>query len=399
MSEDPLSRLERYRRPATDGGVNPPIADSATYAFSDPENLKAMFSEDAPGCFLYARSGNPTTRALADALAAFEDTKAAHVTASGMGAIVATLMQLAGTGGEIVSDCTVYGGTYSLLANFLPRFGIETRFVDINDVDTVRAAITDAATAIYCETLSNPLLRVADIPALAAIAHEADVPLVVDNTFAPLIMSPVALGADIVVHSLTKFINGAGDGLGGVICANREFITALGDVAAGTAMLLGATLDPLRAQSIYKNLSTLGVRMVRHSENARYLAERLEEAGLRVIYPGLASHPDHPRLAALMNPGYGYGGMFALDAGSTETADELAVRLQEAGVGYLAVSLGFHRTLFSLSGSSTSSEIPPALQREIGLSPGLLRFSIGLDADIEATWQRFADCLEAADLL
>ncbi|MGH8225559.1 MAG: aminotransferase class I/II-fold pyridoxal phosphate-dependent enzyme [Gammaproteobacteria bacterium] len=399
MPEDPLSRLERYRPPSADGGVNPPVTDSVTFSFSDPELMRAAFRNEAPGCYLYARGRTPSTETLAGALAAVEDTEAAHVTASGISAIVATLMQLASAGGEIVADRAIYGGSFALLAHFLPRFGIETRFVDVRDLKAVKRAIGKATAAIYCETLGNPLLRVPDLPALADIARAAGIALVVDNTFAPLLMSPAALGADVVVHSLTKFVNGASDGVAGAICAEREFIASLTDSGGGTAVLLGAVLDAQRAQSIYKNLGTLGVRMVRHGENALYLAERLEEAGLAVTYPGLASHPDHSRLTELMNPGYGYGGMLALDAGSAEAADDLTLRLQEAEVGHLAVSLGFHRTLFSLSGSSTSSEIPPELQREIGLSPGLLRFSIGLDADIEATWERFAQCLADAGLV
>jgi methionine-gamma-lyase len=158
-------------------------------------------------------------------------------------------------------------------------------------------------------------------------------------------------------------------------------------------------LDSVRAQGIYKNLATLGLRMRRHGENAAFLAQRLEEAGLKVAYPGLASHPDHKRFDALANSGYGYGGMLGLDVGTVEAAEKLAVRLQDAGVGLLAVSLGHHRTLFSPSGSSTSSEIPPEMQNQIGLSPGLLRFSIGLDADIEDTWTRFGQCLAESGLL
>lgn len=399
MGEDPFSRLERQRPHSPDEGVNPPISDSATFAFSEPEELKAVFRHEAPGCYLYSRAGTPTTRALAEALATLEGTEAGHVTASGMAAIATTLMQLAGAGGHIVASRTIYGGTWALLANLLPRFGIETTFVDVNDHEEVRAAITNSTAAIYCETLSNPLLRVPDLPAIAQIARAADVALVVDNTFAPGLVSPAALGANIVLHSLTKFINGASDGIAGAVCADEAFIGSLTDVADGTAMLLGPVLDNLRAQSIYKNLGTLGARMRMHSENALHIAQRLEEAGLAPAYPGLKSHPDHDRLARFLNPGHGYGGMLTLDAGSEETADELARRLQAAGVGYLAVSLGFHRTLFSPSGSSTSSEIPQDLQAAMGLTPGLLRFSIGLDADIESTWERFAGCLAAIGLV
>ncbi|MGH8126840.1 MAG: aminotransferase class I/II-fold pyridoxal phosphate-dependent enzyme [Gammaproteobacteria bacterium] len=399
MNSDPLSRLERYHPECSDDGVNPPISDAATFSFSHTDLLKAAFHHEAPGCFLYARSGTSTTRMLAGALAALEGGEAAHVTASGISAIAVTLLQLASAGNQIVASHTIYGGTWALLANVLPRFGIETRFVDTNNIDAVREAITEDTAAIYCETLANPMLRVPDLPALAEVASSSRAALVVDNTFAPLVVSPLDHGADVVVHSLTKYINGASDCVAGAICASEDFIASLSDVADGTAMLLGPVLDSLRAQSIYKNMGTLGVRMDRHGRNALYLAEQLEQAGMKVIYPGLASHSDHDRFARLANPGYGHGGMLALDAGSAAAAEDLARRLQAAEVGLLAVSLGYYRTLFSPSGSSTSSEIPPEMQNQMGLTPGLLRFSIGLDADIEATWERFAGCLGAAGLL
>jgi len=399
MASNPVDRLERYNPESSDGGVNPTISDSATFAFPTPDLLKAAFHDEAPGCFLYSRSSNATTRMLGGALAALEGSEAGHVTASGISAIAVTLLQLASAGNQIVASHTIYGGTWALLANLLPRFGIETRFVDTNDLDAVSEAITEDTAAIYCETLSNPMLRMPDLPALAELARKNDIALVVDNTFAPLLVSPLAHGADIVVHSLTKYINGASDCVAGAICADENFIASLGDVADGPAMLLGPVLDSLRAQSIYKNMGTLDVRMERHSRNAHYLAEKLAEREIRVTYPGLPSHPDHERYDQLSNKGVGYGGMLALDAGSAEAADDLARRLQAAEVGVLAVSLGYYRTLFSPSGSSTSSEIPPEMQNQMGLSPGLLRFSIGLDHDIEATWERFAGCLAGAGLL
>lgn len=399
MENNPTGRLERYRPECSNGGVNPPISDSATFAFSNPDLLKAAFHDEAPGCFLYSRSGNASTRMLAGAVAAMEGSEAGHVTASGISAIAITLLQLASAGNQIVASHTIYGGTWALLSNLLPRFGIETRFVDTNDLDAVREAITPETAAIYCETLSNPMLRMPDIPVLAQLARDNDAALVIDNTFAPLLVSPLAHGADIVVHSLTKYINGASDCVAGAICADENFVASLGDVADGPAMLLGPVLDSLRAQSIYKNMGTLDVRMERHSRNAAYLAGKLVEKGLNAIYPGLENHPDHQRFDQLSNPDYGYGGMLGLDTGSAEAADDLARRLHAAEVGILAVSLGFYRTLFSPSGSSTSSEIPAEMQNQMGLSPGLLRFSIGLDGDIEATWERFAGCLAAAGLL
>lgn len=399
MHDDPMSRLEGRHELSPEGGVNPSISDSSTFAFSRPDLLRAAFHNEAPGCYLYSRAGNATLGTLGEALAALEGSETAQVTASGMSAIAVTLMQLASSGSRIVASHTIYGGTWALLSNLLPRFGVETVFVDTNDPDAVREAVNADTVAIYSETLSNPMLRMPDIKALARIAHDNDARLVIDNTFAPLMVSPLALGADVVVHSLTKFINGASDCIAGAVCASEEFIAALGDVHAGPAMLLGPVLDTLRAQSIYKNLDTLGVRMERHGKNAAFIAGKLQAAGLEAVYPGLESHPDHARFDAQSNPGYGCGGMLGLDLGTVEAAEELATRLQDARVGLLAVSLGHARTLFSPSGSSTSSEIPEYMQNQMGLSPGLLRFSIGLDTDIEATWRRFKECLTAASLV
>lgn len=380
------------------GDVNPSISDASTYTFLDPETLKERFSEEIEGCFLYSRHWSPMNRYLSDALARLEGTADCGVAASGMGAITATLLQLCGSGDEIVASRTIYGGTYAFMKNFLPRFGVSTRFVDCNDLDAVSAAVTPATRVLYCESISNPLLSVPDLPALAELARERGITLVVDNTFAPLILSPARLGAPVVVHSLTKFINGASDCVAGAVCGSHEFISSLSDVNSGALMLLGPALDSLRAASIHKNLHTLHVRMQKHSANALYLAERLAEKGLRVSYPGLPQHPDHARMRCLMNPGYGFGGMLTLDAGTEAGANRLLKRLQEEKVGLLAVSLGYFRTLFSPSGNSTSSEIPKEEQAAMGLTDGLIRFSIGLDADIARTWERMLGCLEETGL-
>jgi methionine-gamma-lyase len=311
-----------------------------------------------------------------------------------MGAISTTLLTLCSAGDEIVSSRIVYGGTYALMVNLLERLGIHTRFVDIRDLAAIESAITPKTRVLYCETLSNPLLEVSDVPALSAIAGRAGITLVVDNTFSPLIFSPLRLGADVVIHSLTKFINGTSDCVGGCVVSTQEFIARLNDCSSGPSMLLGPTLDSLRAASILKNLHTLHVRIPKHSENALYLAQQFDQLGVKVHYPGLPRHPQHELATWLMNPGYGFGGMLAVDLGEAATAAALLTRLQDRGVGHLAVSLGYFRTLFSLPGHSTSSEIPADEQEEMGLSEGLIRFSIGLDRDIHQTWESIAACLE-----
>ena len=375
------------------GGVNPSISDSSTYTFLSAKTMFDTFEGNMEGCYLYSRHSSPSNLYLDQALAAMEGTEAANVSASGMGAITPTLLQLCGSGDHIVSSRTIYGGTYAFLKNFTTRLGIETTFVDITKLEVVEAAITAKTKVLYCETVSNPLLEVADIAGLSAIAKKHNLTLVVDNTFSPLSVSPARLGADIVIHSLTKYINGSSDTVGGVTCASREFINSLKNVNTGASMLLGPTMDSLRSASVMKNLRTLHIRMKQHSYNAQYLAERFEKDGLKTVYPGLASHPSHQLYKNMINPEYGFGGMMTIDVGNLATANALMELMQERNLGYLAVSLGFYKTLFSAPGTSTSSEIPLEEQSEMGLTDGLIRFSIGLDNDIERTYQSMKQCM------
>ena len=196
-----------------------------------------------------------------------------------------------------------------------------------------------------------------------------------------------------MIHSLTKFINGSSDTVGGVVCGTQEMIDNLRNVNDGACMLLGSTMDSLRAASVLKNLRTLHIRMKQHSHNALYLAQQFEKDGLKTVYPGLPSHPSHELFTQMMHPEFGYGGMLTLDVGSLDKANELMELMQHKNLGYLAVSLGFYKTLFSAPGSSTSSEIPEDEQAEMGLTDGLIRFSIGLDNDIERTYEMMKACM------
>ncbi|MBI5168460.1 MAG: aminotransferase class V-fold PLP-dependent enzyme [Candidatus Eisenbacteria bacterium] len=396
MKFDPASRVQDFLVFGEFGDVNPSITDSSTYTFLDPARMEEVFEHEIEGCFLYSRHWNPTNKHLAEALARMEGAESAQVMASGMGAISTTILAICSSGDEIVCGRNIYGGTYALLKNLLPRFGVTTKFVDLRDHDGVRAAMSPRTRMIYAESISNPLLEVSDVPALAKIAHDHDAKLVVDGTFSPMILSPLRLGADVVVHSMTKFINGTSDCVAGCVISSKAFIDSLNDVNAGTSMLLGPVLDSTRAAGILKNLHSLHIRMRKHSENAAFLAHRLESHGYDVHYPGLENHPHQSLMRRLMNPGYGYGGMLTLDAGDAATANKLMVALQEAKVGYLAVSLGYFKTLFSMPGKSTSSEIPAEERALAGISDGLIRFSIGLDADIEHTWRRIERCLESS---
>ena len=357
------------------------------------------FEGNAEGCYLYSRHSSPSNLYLGKALAAMEGTETANVSASGMGAITTTLLQLCGSGDHIVSSRTIYGGTYAFLKNFVSRFGVKTTFVDITKMEAVEAAITTETKVLYCETVSNPLLEVADIASLAIVAKRHNLKLVVDNTFSPLSVAPAKLGADIVIHSLTKYINGSSDTLGGVTCASQEFIDSLKNVNNGASMLLGPTMDSLRSASVMKNLRTLHIRLKQHSHNASYLAERFEKEGLKTVYPGLKSHPSHELYASMINPEYGFGGMMTLDVGTLDKANELMELMQTNNLGYLAVSLGFYKTLFSAPGTSTSSEIPLEEQIAMGITDGLIRFSIGLDNNIERTYQMMKACMTAVGVL
>lgn len=390
---DPSNAIQDFLVFGEFGDVNPSITDSSTFTFMSPDRMEELFEHEIEGCFLYSRHWNPTNKFLSDALARMEGSEAAQAKASGMAAISSTLLQLCDTGDEVISSRTIYGGTYAFFKNFLPRLGVKVHFTDLADLEKVRSLINQRTKVIYCESLSNPLLEVADIPGLSLVCREIGLRLVVDNTFTPMILSPIRLGADVVVHSLTKFINGTSDCVAGAVCASDEFIHKLTDINAGASMLLGAVLDSTRAASILKNMHSLHLRMRQHSANAMFLAEKFSELGLTVHYPGLPEHPQHQLLTRLMNPGYGYVGMLTLDVGSLSNANILMTRMQQEKVGYLAVSLGYFKTLFSAPGHSTSSEIPFEEREAMGLSEGLVRFSIGLDNDIGKSFERIKLCL------
>ena len=393
MKFNPAKAIHDLKQFGEFGDVNPSITDSSTYTFLKGQTMEETFLGHMEGCFLYSRHWNPSNKYLAEALAAMENTESAWITASGMAAITCSLLQLCSAGDHIITSVTTYGGTYAFLKNWLPKFKIEVSFVDITNLEEVKNSVRSNTKVIYTETVTNPLLQVSNIPELAKIAHESGALLMVDNTFTPMIFTPAMLGADLVVYSMTKFINGKNDCVAGAICGSADFINKLSNVNDGTAMLLGPVLDPLRSSSILKNLNTLHIRMKQHSKNAQFLAENLAKTELKLTYPGLKTHPQHELHKNMMNEEYGFGGMMSIDFGTMGNAYAVMQRMQEAGVGYLAVSLGYFRTLFSCSGHSTSSEIPPEIQKEMGLSEGLVRFSVGLDNDIEETLTTIKKCL------
>ena len=399
MKSKPANNIQDLQFFGEFGGVNPSISDSSTYTFLSANSMSETFEGNMEGCYLYSRNSSPSNLYLEVACAALEGTEAANVFSSGMAAITATILQLCKSEDHIISSRTVYGGTYAFLKNFIPQLKIETTFVDITSLDDIKNSIKPNTKIIYCEVSSNPLLEIADLDEISKIAKKNNIKLVVDNTFTPLSISPAKYGADIVIHSLTKFINGTSDTIAGVVCSSKEFIHSLRDVNDGAFMLMGTTMDSLRAASVLKNMRTLHVRMKKHCENAMYLAESFEKDGIKTVYPGLKSHPSHKIFSKMMNKEYGYGGMVTIDAGSLEIANKLMEKMQNKNLGYLAVSLGFYKTLFCAPGSSTSSEISEEEQEKMGLSEGLIRFSVGLDQDISRTYEGIKKCLKEFNLI
>ena len=369
------------------GGVTPSISRSATFTVMEPGTMpkifKGLMTPEIGGCYLYSRHFNPTVNVLDRYLAAMESTQNAISTASGMSAISCALLQICKHGDHIVASNTVYGGTYALMAELFSEIDINVTFVDPTDSDAFEKAITPKTKVFYAETIGNPTLKIADIRKLSEIAKKHGIKLIIDNTFCPMIVSPARLGADIVVYSMTKFINGGGDLIAGSICASSEFIGKLMDVHTGRVMLYGPTIDPRSAFDIIQRLPHLAIRMKEHSRRALAISEMLENMGVCVCYPGLKKHPQYELFNSMINEGYGYGGVLTIDCKTQEKAYSLMSDLQNVEkFGLLAVSLGYD-TLISCSSSSTSSEMPEDKQSEIGLSNGLIRISIGITGSLE----------------
>lgn len=397
---DPIAAFAKVRHEFGEhGGVNMSVEASTTFTVMDPKTMPELFQghlgPDVGGCYLYGRHFNPTVYVLGRQIAAIEGAQAGYCTASGLSAIAAAILQLGDSGDHVVASRAVYGGTFALLSEYLPRkANIRTTFVDTQDLAAVETALGRGARVLYCETMSNPTLRIADLPRLAEAAHGAGATLVVDNTFTPLIVSPIIHGADVVVHSLTKFMNGASDHIAGAICGPSDLISKMMDTHSGTLMLLGPTMDPQVAFDISLRLPHLGLRVAEHGRRALAFAQRLAEMRLPVNYPGLASHPDHALLGSLSNEGFGMGGLLTLDLGTRDKAFEFMRILQnEERFGLMAVSLGYSETLMSCSASSTSSELPEQELVKAGISPGLVRLSVGYTGTLEQRWEQLLAAL------
>ncbi|XP_047092978.1 methionine gamma-lyase-like [Lolium rigidum] len=398
---DPAAALAAVRHEFGEhGGVNMSIEASITFTVMEPDTMRRLFAgelgPERDDLYIYSRHFNPTVLALGRQIAVLEGTEAAYCTASGMAAISCVMMQLVGAGGHVVASRCLYGGTHALLSSFLPRTsGVSTTFVDTDDEAAVRAAVRPGETkVVYVETMSNPTLAVADIPMLARVAHEAGAKLVVDNTFTPLVVSPARLGADVVVHSVSKFISGGADIIAGAICGPASLVNSMMDLQDGALMLLGPTMNAKVASELAGRLPHLPLRMQEHSRRAGEFATRMRRLGLRVTYPGLPDHPHHDRLRTMGNPSYGAGGMLCVDMGTEARANRLMHHLQNSThFGLMAVSLGYYETLMSCSGNSTSSEIAPDDRARAGISPGLIRVSVGYNGTLEQRWAQFERAL------
>ncbi|XP_060206718.1 methionine gamma-lyase-like [Lycium barbarum] len=398
--DDPSAALANARHEFGEhGGVNMSIEASATFTVMEPETMRRMFSgELGPDrdFFIYSRHFNPTVLNLGRLMAALEGTEAAYCTASGMSAISSVMLQLCSSGGHVVASRTLYGGTHALLTHFLPRAcNITTSFVDIKDLEMVKEAIVEGKTnVLYFESVSNPTLTVANIPELSRIAHDKGVTVVVDNTFAPMVLSPAKLGADVVVHSITKYISGGADIIAGAVCGPASLVNSMMDLHQGSLMLLGPTMNPKVAFELAERLPHLGLRMKEHCKRALEYATRMTKLGLKVIYPGLEAHPDHALLKSMANKDYGYGGILCVDMQTEERANRLMNVLQNyTQFGFMAVSLGYYETLMSCSGSSTSSELNNEEKELAGISPGLVRMSIGYNGSLEQKWSQLEKAL------
>jgi len=362
--------------PDATGAVNVPIYQSSTFAFRDSAHGAALFAGEEDG-YIYTRIGNPTIRTLEEGVADLENGVGGVATSSGLGAVSTLYMALLEEGAHMVSTASVYGPSRGLIEKHFSRFGIEASFVDTSDLDNLRQAIRPDTRLVYVETPSNPAMQVTDIAEAAKIAHDHGTLLAVDNTFAsPYLQKPLDLGADVVLHSVTKFINGHADLVGGILVANDdEVLERLRDVMVH----MGCNMDPHQAFLVLRGLKTLGIRVERAQAVAKAIAEWLEAHPKveSVRYIGLPSHPQHDLAKRQMR---GFGSMIAFELkGGLEAGRRL---MNHVKLATLAVSLGGVETLIEHPASMTHAAIAKADREAAGFTDGLVRYSVGIeDAD------------------
>lgn len=358
----------------TFGALTAPIYQTSTFVFDSAEQGGRRFALEESG-YIYSRLGNPTTATVEEKMAILEGAEAAVVTASGMGAISSALWTALKTGDHVLASDTLYGCTFALMMHGFTKFGIEVTMVDMSDLDAVRREMRPNTRVVYLETPANPTLKLVDIKTISALAHENGSMVMVDNTFCtPYIQRPLALGADVVLHSATKYLNGHGDVIAGVVCGSTEFITQVRLV--GIKDMTGSVLSPFDAFLLARGMKTLQIRMERHCASAMKVATFLEQhpAVTKVNYPGLASFPQYDLAKQQMDL---FGGMISFELkGGYEAGKTL---LNSVELCRLAVSLGDAETLIEHAPSMTHSTYTKEELAEAGISEGLVRLSIGLE--------------------
>jgi methionine-gamma-lyase len=357
----------------TYGAVVTPLYFATTFHLGSTEHGAALFSGKEEG-YVYTRWGNPTVSVLENRVAVLEGAEAGLATASGMAAIATSLLANAKAGDHIVAAKAIYPSAYRLMDQNLRALGIGTNFVDASDPQNIAAAIRPNTRLVYLETPANPLLALSDLEAISQIAHSAGAITICDNTFAtPVNQQPLKWGIDIVVHSATKYLNGHGDAVGGMILGKREAISAM---RWGTMIEFGGVLSPFNSYLILRGTETLPLRVRQHNANAQAVAEYLEGNShvSRVFYPGLASHPQHSLARKQMS---GYGGMISFELrGGLEAGARMMDRVK---LCTLATSLGDVRTLISHPASTTHSVVSRESRELQGVTDGLVRLSVGLE--------------------
>ena len=357
------------------GTLAMPIYQTSTFIFDSAEQGGRRFALEEAG-YIYTRLGNPTTTVLENKIAALEEGEAAVATSSGMGAISSTLWTILKAGDHVVTDKTLYGCTFALMCHGLTRFGIEVTFVDTSNLDEVKNAMKENTRVVYLETPANPNLKIVDLEALSKLAHtNPNTLVIVDNTFAtPYMQKPLKLGADIVVHSVTKYINGHGDVIAGLVITNKELADQIRFV--GLKDMTGAVLGPQDAYYIIRGMKTFEIRMERHCKNAKKVVEFLNKHLKieRVYYPGLETHPGHEIAKKQMKD---FGAMISFELkGGFEAGKTLLNSLKLCS---LAVSLGDTETLIQHPASMTHSPYTKEEREAAGITDGLVRLSVGLE--------------------
>jgi cystathionine gamma-synthase len=357
------------------GGTQVPIVYSAAFSYKDVDRWTDAALGRIPG-HIYSRNTNPTVAAFEEKMRILEGAKAATSFSTGMAAVSNTLFALLAPGDRVVSVRDTYGGTSQMFVDFLPRIGIEVELCDTTDVEQIETAIAKGCRLLYLESPTNPTLKVLDIARLSAVAHEVGAVAVTDNTFAtPINQNPLALGADLVLHSATKYLGGHGDALGGVLCGSAELVKTVYHYREIT----GASLDPMAAYLFVRSLKTLALRVRQQNENALTIARWLQgqQAVEAVNYPGLESHPHHDVAARQMR---GYGGMLSFSLrGGFDSVKRVLPRLRLA---HLAANLGAVETLAGVPSTTSHVECTAEERAALGIPEGLVRYSVGIeDAD------------------